>query len=165
MKALTYVGLALLTLGLQITVAPNLAIIGIRPNLMLVTLLAVTLRWRDSFVFVYAAALGVTLDSFSHGVLGVYGISFFAVAITARLVGQAMYEDSLLSATLVVFGLSLLEGVIFTSVFQVLDKQVGWGSWIFFRVLPGSVYNAALAPLVFLALGRLERWMKLQSRA
>lgn len=164
MKALTYFGLALLTLGLQITVVPSLAIWGVRPNLALVTLLALTLRWRDVFVFAYAAALGVALDSFSHGLLGAYGISFFAVSLVARLAGQAMYEDSILSATLVVFGLSLVEGIVFTSVFRVLDRDVGWWGWVFFRVLPGSVYNAALAPPVFLSLARLERWLKLQSR-
>jgi rod shape-determining protein MreD len=162
MKALVYAGLAFLSLGLQITVIPNLSIWGIRPDIVLVTLLAVTLRWRDTFIFVYAAALGVALDSFSHGLLGVYGISFFAVTFAARLAGAAMYEDNILSATLAVFGLSLIEGLGFVSIYKVLDKQVGWWSWMFFRVLPGSFYNAVCAPIVFLALAKLERWLKLE---
>lgn len=165
MKALMYAGLGLLTLGLQITVVPNLAIWDIRPNLVLVTLLAATLRWRDTFVFVYAAALGVALDSFTHGLLGVYGISFFAVSIVARLAGNAMYEDNIFSATIAVFGLSIVEGLVFVSVFRMLDRQVGWWGWVLLRVLPGSVYNAVCAPLVFIGLARLERWLRLQSRA
>ncbi len=162
MKALAYTGLALLTLGLQITVIPSLSLWGIRPNIVLVTLLAVTLRWRGTFVFVYAAALGVALDSFSHGLLGIYGISFFAVTFAARMAGAAMYEDNVLSAAIAVFGLSLVEGLAFVSVFKVVDKQVGWWSWMFFRVLPGSLYNAACAPFVFLALAKLERWLRLE---
>jgi rod shape-determining protein MreD len=164
MKALMYVGLALLTLGLQITVVPNLAVWGVRPNLVLVTLLAVALRWRDTFVFVYAALLGVALDSFSHGVLGVYGISFFGVALAARVAGGAMYEDNILSGTMAVFGLSLLEGIVFTSVFRVLDREVPWWNWVLARVLPGSLYNALLAPFVFMGLMRLERWLRVQAR-
>ncbi len=165
MKALIYACLALLTLALQITVIPSFAIWDIRPNLVLVTLLAATLRWRDTFMFVYAAAAGVALDSFTHGLLGVYGISFFVVSIAARLAGNAMYEDNILSATIAVFGLSIVEGLVFASVFRMLDREVGWWSWVLLRVLPGSVYNAAIAPLVFMGLARLERWLRMQSRA
>ena len=164
MKALIYAGLALLTLGLQITVVPSIAIWGIRPNLVLVTLLAIALRWRDTFVFVYAAVLGVALDSFSHGVLGVYGISFFGVALAARLAGNAMYEDNLVSGVMAVFGLCILEGIVFTSIFRVLDHGVPWWNWVLARVLPGALYDALLAPLVFMGLMRLERWLAVQAR-
>ena len=164
MKALLYSGLAVIALGLQITVIPTLALWGIRPNLVLVTLLAITLRWRDTFAFLYAAALGVALDSFTHSLLGVYGISFFIVALAARVAGNAMYEDNILSATIAVFGLSVLEGVAFVSIFRTLDRQVPWWSWVMFRVLPESLYNAVLAPFAFLALARLERWLRVQAR-
>jgi len=164
MKALLYAGLALLTLWLQITVVPSLAVWGVRPNLVLVTLLAVALRWRDTFVFAYAALLGVALDSFTHGVLGAYGLSFFAAALAARLAGGAMYEDNLLLGAVAVFGLCLLEGAVFAGVFRVLDRQIPWWNWIFTRVLPGSLYNALLAPLVLMGLMRLERWLAVQAR-
>jgi rod shape-determining protein MreD len=165
MKGALYAGLAFFALGLQITVVPNLSLWGVRPDLVLVTLLAVTIRWRDTFVFVYAAVLGVALDSFTHGVLGVYGISFFTAAIAARLATGAMYEDNVLSSTLAVFGLSLLEGIVFVSIFRGLDRQVPWWSWTLTRVLPEAFYNALIAPPVFIGLARLERWTRLQARS
>jgi rod shape-determining protein MreD len=164
MKAALYAGLAFLALGLQITVVPNLSLWGVRPDLVLVTLLAVTLRWRDTFVFVYAAALGVALDSFTHGVLGAYGISFFVVAMAARLGGGAM-EDNVFSATVAVFGLSLLEGIVFVSTFRALDRQVPWWSWTLTRVVPEAFYNALIAPAVFIGLAYLERRTRLQARS
>jgi rod shape-determining protein MreD len=165
MKGALYAGLAFLALGLQITVVPNLSLWGVRPDLVLVTVLAVTIRWRDTFVFVYAAALGVALDSFTHGVLGVYGITFFAAAIAARFVGGAMYEDNLFSSAAAVFGLSLLEGIVFVSIFHGLDRQVPWWLWTLTRVVPEAFYNALLAPVVFIGIARLERWTRLQARS
>ncbi|MFI5399551.1 MAG: rod shape-determining protein MreD [SAR324 cluster bacterium] len=165
MKALLYAGLALLALGLQITVVPDLALWGIRPDVVLVTVLAVTIRWRDRFVFVYAAALGVALDSFTHGVLGVSGISFFAAAVGARLVGGAMYGDNIVSSSIAVFALSLAEGIVFVTLFRILDPQVPWGSWTLTRVMPEAFYNALIAPAVFTGLARLERWTPLPARS
>jgi rod shape-determining protein MreD len=165
MKGVLYAGLALLALGLQITVVPNLSLWGVRPDVVLVTVLALTIRWRDTFVFVYAAGLGVALDSFTHGVLGVSGISFFAAAIAARLVGGAMYEDNILSSSIAVFALSLLEGVVFVTIFRMLDRHVPWWSWTLTGVLPGAFYNALIAPAVFAGLARLERWTPLHARS
>jgi len=165
MKGVLYAGLALLALGLQITVVPDLSIWGIRPDVVLVTVLAVTIRWRDKFVFVYAAALGVALDSFTHGVLGVSGMSFFAAAIAAQLVGGALYGDSLVSFSTAVFALSLLEGIVFVVIFRALDSQVPWGSWLLTRVVPEAFYNALIAPAVFIGIARLERWTPLHPRS
>jgi rod shape-determining protein MreD len=123
------------------------------------------LRWRDTFVFVYAAALGVALDSFTHGILGVYGIAFFAAAMAARFAGSAMYEDNIAASAIAVFGLSLLQGIVFVSVFRTLDRTVPWWGWTLGRVVPEAFYDALVSPLVFLALARLERWTRLQARA
>ena len=165
MKGFLYAGLGLLAVGLQITVIPDFALWGIRPNIVLVTVLALTLRWRDTFVFVYAAVLGMALDSFTHGLLGMYGIAFFTAAIAGRFAGGAMYEDNVVSATIVVFALSIVQGIVFVSVFKVFDRQVPWWGWTLARVLPEALYDAAIAPLVFIGIARLERWTRLQARA
>jgi rod shape-determining protein MreD len=165
MKGFLYAGLAFLALGLQITVIPTLAVWGVRPDLVLITVLAVALRWRDTFVFVYAAALGVALDSFTHGILGVYGIAFFAATLTARFAGNAMYEDNIISSAIAVFALSLLQGIVFVSVFRTLDRTVPWWGWTLTRVVPEAFYDALISPVVFVFLARLERWTRLQARA
>ena len=164
MKGFLYTSLGLLAVWLQITVIPDFALWGIRPNLVLVTVLALTLRWRDTFVFVYAAVLGMALDSFTHGLLGMYGIAFFTAAIAARFAGGAMYEDNVFSTTIVVFALSIAQGIVFVSVFKVFDRQVPWWGWTLTRVLPEALYDALIAPVVFMGIARLERWTRLQAR-
>ncbi len=162
MKLLLYVVLGLLGVWLQITLAPSLAIFGIKPNLALLTLLAAGVRWREPWLFIYAALVGLALDALTHGALGVYGISFFVTAIVARQAGGSIYENNAFTGILAVAALSVLQGLISTTLFYVLDAGVPWWRWTMLRVLPEAFYNALLAPLALLALERVERVARVQ---
>lgn len=160
MRALVYGGIGLGALWLQLTVAPLIAIAWVKPSFLLLTVLVAGLRWLDPWLFVYAAAAGLAQDVFSHGVLGIYGISFFAISFVARLAGTSIYEHNVVFNVLGVFGLSLAEGIIAVSVFNLLDPSVPWWGWLFGRVIPAALYNSLLSPLLFLGLERLERKLK-----
>ncbi len=164
MKPLAYVGIGLVALWLQVALGPYAELGGIKPNLPLVTVVLLGLRWMDPWLFVYAAAMGLAVDVFSHGVLGIYGISFFAVSFLARLAGTSLYENNVLFTALFVAGLSLAEGMIAVSLFKALDSGISWWSWVLGDVLPQAVYHAVLAVPVSWLLGRTERWLRLQGR-
>ena len=66
----------MVALGLQVTIAPSLSLWGQKPNLALIILLLLGFRWMDPWLFILGAAMGLAVDVFSHGILGVYGISF-----------------------------------------------------------------------------------------
>jgi hypothetical protein len=59
-----------------------------------------------------------------------------------------------------VLGLSLLDGFVAVTVLQWLDDGVPWWHWMLTGVLPGALVNALWSPLLFFALGRLERWVR-----
>ena len=79
MKVWVFLAIGVATLWLQLTVAPYLALFGLKPNLMLLAVLLLALRRQEPWMFVYAAVAGLALDVFSHGIIGVYGPSFFLV--------------------------------------------------------------------------------------
>lgn len=157
MKVLVHGVIGLLGLWLQSTVAPSIAIAHIRPNLMLLTLIVLVLRWPSPWLVIYGAAAGLALDSFSHGMLGVYAISFLLIAVATRMAGDAIYENNLLSSVLVVLAMTVLHGALALGIFRLLDASTPWWWWMLTRVIPEAVYTAALSPLVFLAHDRLER--------
>ncbi|HEX7929077.1 MAG TPA: rod shape-determining protein MreD [bacterium] len=157
MKALVHLLIGVLGLWLQTTLAPMIAIGGIRPNLMLLFLLILVLRWPSPWLFVFGALAGLALDSFSSGLLGVYALSFFAIAIIARMAGSAIYENNLISNIVVVFGLTLVHGGIALGIFRFLNPGVPWWWWMFSRVVPEALYTAACAPVVFWLHEKLER--------
>ncbi len=157
MNPLVYLAMGLSMLWLQVTLAGSMAIWGVAPNLLLLTVLLCGLRWQDRWQFAYAALAGLACDVFSHGMLGVYGLSFFLVSYAARLAGIAMYESNPLSLMVLVGGLSVMEGVLSTTIFNLLDGGAPWWHWLFTAVLPVALYHAVLTPLFLLAFERIER--------
>jgi rod shape-determining protein MreD len=160
MKVLVYLGMAIAVLWLQLTLPPLGSVYGVKPNLMLLTVLVIGLRWQEPFQFVYAALAGMTQDVFSHGILGIYGLSFFAIYFLARLAGSSFYENNLLFGSLAVLGLSVVEGAISLTLLNFLDSDIPWFYWMFTSVLPAALYNSLVSPLVFLAMGRMEGWVR-----
>ena len=160
MKFLIYAGIGIATLWLQLTLAPLVALFGMKANLLLLTVLVIGLRWSDPWYFLYGAIAGLAADVFSHGVLGIYGTSYFLVALLARLTGVSVYENSLLFGLVGVFGLSLAEGLISLSLLELLDSTVPWWAWLLTTAILNAAFNSLWSPLAFFALGRLEHLMK-----
>ncbi len=160
MRALVHGVIGVLGLWLQSTVAPSIAIGHIRPNLMLLTLVVLVLRWPSPWLVFYGALAGLALDSFSHGMLGVYAITFLLITVATRMSANAIYENNLLSSVLVVLAMTVLHGALALLIFKVLDTTTHWWWWMLTRVIPEGLYTAALAPLFFLAHDRLERRLR-----
>ena len=161
MKRWLYLGIGIGALWIQLTAFSWLSVFGIKPNLLLLTVLLLGLRWMEPWLFVYAVAAGLALDVFSHGILGVYGLSLFLTAFAALYVSHAIYENSLLFIVIAVTGLSLIEGVISITIFEILDPNTPWWNWLLARTLPVSVYHGILAPFLLWCIVRLERRLKL----
>jgi rod shape-determining protein MreD len=165
MKPLYAALVGLSAFWLQVTVAPSLTVFGVRPNLPLMTVSLVGMRWVHPGMFVYAALSGLALDSFSHGVLGVYGISFLVTAALANVAGLLIYEQNPLFIALAVLVLSAAESLVSLMLLEMLGSEVAWGAWLLGRALPASVYHAALTPVLVKGLDRLERFLRLTPTA
>lgn len=161
MKILFYTGIGITALWLQLTVVPLVELGGNKPNLPLITVLVMGIYWLEPWVFIYGALCGLALDVFSHGVLGIYALSYFGVSFLSRYAGISIYDNNILFGSLAVAGLSFVEGLASVTLFQTLDAGIPWWRWVFLHALPGAIYNGLAAPLVFLAFKRLGRWMRL----
>jgi len=157
MKALFYTGIGIAALWLQLTVAPLIEVGGVKVNLPLITMLVMGVYWLEPWVFVYGALSGLAMDVFSHGIVGIYALSFFGVSFLSRYAGMSLYENNILFGSIAVAGLSFVEGVVSITLLHTLDAGIPWWRWIFFHALPGALYNGLFAPLVFLVMIRLGR--------
>ena len=157
MKPLFAAGVGLAAFWIQVTLAPHLGVFGVRPDVLLITVILFGMRWVHPGLYIYAAIAGLAQDSFSHGVLGVYGISYLLTGALANAAGLLIYEQNWLFLVATVLALTLAEGLIVITVLQLLGSETAWLSWYFGRVVPQSVYHALLTPLVLWALRRLGR--------
>jgi len=160
MKILVYFIIGLISLWLQLTLAPMLEVGWLKPNFLLLTVIVAGLTWMDPWLFIYAAGVGLAQDVFSHGLIGLYGTSFFFVAIASRMVGTHIYEHNLIFHFLGVFGLSVFDGILSSTLYNFFDASVPWWGWLFKQVIPQSLYNGMLGPLMFIIFQRLENRLK-----
>jgi rod shape-determining protein MreD len=162
MKLLIYAGIGIVTLWLQLTVAPLIAPFGYKPDLLLLSVLVIGMRWLEPWLFLYGVWAGLAKDVFSHGALGVYGLSFFAISFLARYIGVSVYENSIVLGMASVFALSLVHGMLALTLFDWLDPSVPWWHWLFTEVVPTALVNALWSPVAFYGIARLERWVRPQ---
>lgn len=161
MKFWVYLGLGIIGLWLQVTLAPSLSIVGVRPNLLLISVLLLGMRWRDPWLFIYAVPAGLAMDTFSHGLLGLYGITFFVISFFSQMAGEEIYDNQPAITSLLVLGLSLTEGVFSLIILEFIDSRTVFWEFLLTSVLPASLYNAILAPFLVMGLIQLERTLKM----
>lgn len=161
MKFLLYSLTGLGAIWLQLTLVMSLGIGGVRPNLVLAVLVVLGLRWMDPWLFVFGALIGLTMDSFSHGMLGIYAMSYVVVALVTRYIGASVYENNLVFNLAGVFMFALLEGIVSLTILNYIDPELGWWMLLFTRVLPGALYTSLLGPPLFIGLKHLEKYFKI----
>lgn len=152
------IALALLAaVGLQIALASRLAIFGIVPNL--VFLVVVTLALVEGPVAGCVAGFvgGLLFDLLGASVVGPYALVFCVVGYIAGLLQANMFAEGWLLPVSVVFVAGLGAEIAYGLIMAVLDVGMPFGAALMTVMLPGAVYNTALAVLLYPLLTRLLR--------
>jgi len=149
--------LLLLLALVQATVLPELTLLGVKPELMLLTVLAWSLLRGPEEGLVWALLGGLVLDLFSGGPFGASALGLLAVSfISGRftvLVGQGSF---LLPMAAAAAG-TLLYQALFLLAVQLTRGAVPWTASLLRITLPSMAVNALLMPLVFQLLAWLDR--------
>jgi rod shape-determining protein MreD len=147
----------LVAVVLQIAVAPQLAVFGVVPNVIF--LVVVTLALVEGPVAGSVAGFigGLLFDLLGASVVGPYALVFTIVGYAAGLLQANMFAESWLLPVSVVFVAGLAAEIAYGLVAVVLD--VGTPFWYALGriMLPGAVYNTALAVLLYPVLARFLR--------
>lgn len=160
MRPLQLAALGVAVFWVQVTLAPAVSIFGVRPDLLLLVVILLGMRWVHPALYVFAAAAGLAQDSFSHGMLGVYGISFLITAGLANVTGLLIYEQNALVITAAVFALTLAHGIAALTVLDSIGSEMTWLGGFFATVAPQAVYHALLTPAILWAQRRLQRFSR-----
>lgn len=158
MKPLHVAVIGLAAFWLQVTLVPQISLFGVRPDLLLMSVVLLGMRWVHPGLYVYAALAGLALDSVSHGLLGVYGIGFLVTGALANLAGLLIYEQNTMIIMGAVAALTLAEGLVVLIVLDLMAGESHWLGWYFGAILPQAVYHAALTPLALWSVRKMSRW-------
>jgi len=152
-----FVALLLIVALLQATFLPQLKILGVKPELMLLSVLSWSLLRGAEEGLVWAFLGGLMLDLFSGGPLGASTLALLAVSFISGLIEPAVAHTSFLLPLVVALGGTLLYQGLFLSVVQLTRGTVLWGNSLFQVTLPSLAVNTLFMPVVFQALAWLDR--------
>jgi len=152
-----FVALLLIVALLQATFLPQLRILGVKPELMLLSVLSWSLLRGAEEGLVWAFLGGLMLDLFSGGPLGASTLALLAVSFLSGLIEPAVAHTSFLLPLVVALGGTLLYQGLFLSVVQLTRGTVLWGDSLLRVTLPSLAVNTLLMPVVFQALAWLDR--------
>lgn len=156
--------LVLIAAFFQSTLLEHIEVFNIRPNLLIVLVVIVSLLRSPVESAVMALLLGLTMDILMGKTLGWYALLFFLVSIPISMLNEKLYRDKILVLITFTFASSMLiEFMFFIIIF--MFKGYEYLPFIFWTIIiPEAVFNSILIlPLfkpvagVYNFLDRLDR--------
>jgi len=148
----------LLATALDTTIAPYLSLIGIRPDLVLLVVVATSIVRGGEEGIVWGILGGLLLDLYT----GLpFGLSIIALAITAYV--TKVGEDNLFSNILVLplaaaFVGTMIYDLILMAGLQAAGWSIDWGEELLHVVVPSAFLNAILMPVIYVIIRQLHYW-------
>lgn len=148
----------LLTVALlQATALPALEILGVKPELMLLMVLAWSLLRGVEEGLVWAFVGGLALDLFSGGPVGASALALLVVSFLSGLARGSVTRTSFMLPIGVALTGTLLYQTLFLLVIQFTRGTVPWIDSLFRMTLPSLAVNALLMPVIFWVMAWLDR--------
>jgi len=149
-----FVPLLLLMAILQTTLMSRMTIAGVKPDLMLMLVVAQTVFAGTLPGMLWGLVGGLFLDLLSGGSFNVLVLVLPMVAFVSGLMtGESLRHRFVLPLILVFVG-SLLQGGLVVLALQLADLPVFWSLGLASIVMQSATINTALMPLVYLAFNR-----------
>ena len=154
---LLVVGLMLIGALLNIVLNNYVQLGSLKINWILIIMLVLTFRHSTHLIPFLGILAGLICDALSHGIMGLYAISFFVTLLIARLLNKLFYANTFYTISLAVLSMSVFEGWISISILGMLGTEINQSSLVLSKVLPLSVLHGLGAPLILLGLMWCEK--------
>ncbi|HIC94541.1 MAG TPA: rod shape-determining protein MreD [Anaerolineae bacterium] len=150
---------AILLLGtvaiVQSTAIPHLAIMGVKPDLMLLVVMSWSLLRGGEEGLVWAFIGGLALDILSGAPFGASTLALMAVSFLSGLGEVRIFRTHIVLPLLTAFFATLVYDILFLLLLQMSGWPVAWLDNLVKVILPSALLNVALSPLVYQTL----RWL------
>lgn len=142
---------------LQATVVPVIPYVDIRPDLVLLLVLAWTMVRGTTESAAGALIGGLALDLFSPLPLGSHALALLLTIVPIGWLGAPFYRGNLAFPIGGAFLATVLYNMLLLVLSRILGQAVLWGGLLWRVVLPMALIEATLMPLVYWALDRIDR--------
>ena len=142
---------------LQSTILPHLKVKEAGLDLILIVVVYNGLYLNIQQAPLYGFLGGLAEDIFSGFLLGSNALSKTIIGFLIVAIERKIYKDNIITPGLLIFLVTLLEGVIFTFIFFILRVQFSPVKHWQTVVVPGAFYNSLAGTLMFFIFKKIEK--------
>ena len=142
--------LSFIIIGLWLNIVFNhyVQIVGLKINWILIFLLIQTFRQLNLGIAFFGILAGLILDALSHGIMGLYGTSFFLTLLITTQIKKVFFANTFTSISLAVFSMSIIEGLISSSILSIFEPELEISNLMLSATLPLSLLQGLITPVI-----------------
>ena len=142
--------LSFIIIGLWLNIVFNhyVQIVGLKINWILIFLLIQTFRQLNLGIAFFGILAGLILDALSHGIMGLYGTSFFLTLLITTQIKKVFFANTFTSISLAVFSMSIIEGLISSSILSIFEPELEISDLMLSETLPLSLLQGVITPVI-----------------
>ncbi len=142
--------LSFIIIGLWLNIVFNhyVQIVGLKINWILIFLLIHTFRHSKLGIAFFGILAGLILDALSHGIMGLYGTSFFLTLLITSQIKKVFFANTFTSISLAVFSMSIIEGLISSSILSIFEPELEISELMLSATLPLSLLQGLITPVI-----------------
>ena len=144
----TFLILMLIGLWMNIVFNHYVQIVGLKFNWILVFLLIQTFRQSNLGIAFFGILAGLIMDALSHGIMGLYGTSFFLTLLITNQVKRVFFANTLTALGLAVVSMSIVEGWISIIILSIFEPELELSNLILSVTIPLSLLHGLVAPII-----------------
>ena len=143
--------LGLMVIGVWLNIVFNnyIQIGGLKINWILIFMVILAFRHSKLVIRYVGILAGLVMDALSHGIMGLYGTSFFLTLLLISHLNKLFYANTFFGVSLDVIIMSIFEGWISISILGMLGTEINRSSLMLSTVLPLSFLHGLGAPVIF----------------
>jgi rod shape-determining protein MreD len=146
----------IVTMLLQVILAPNVAINDVIPNFALVFTVITAIRHDAARAQVVGFLLGLTYDLISQGPLGVMSLVLALLGYSAGSLGKSMLSGGWLLQLVILLVAAFFGELLHSVILAVIGYDSNFSMSLLMRVFPGTIYDAVFGLVIFPILARGE---------
>ncbi|MDY6967396.1 MAG: rod shape-determining protein MreD [Spirochaetota bacterium] len=124
-----------------------LRVVGVKPDLIFIVIIYLAYNFGSFFGEITGFIGGLLHDAVSNSPLGLLAFPKMIIAFFIGMFGRTILKDNILTISLMILTTSILKGIITLILCYIFHE--GRISTVVAVILPESLYNAVIAPLLF----------------
>ena len=141
-------GLMLIGVWLNIVFNNYVQIGGLKFNWILILMMILAFRHSKLIIGFVGMLAGLMMDSLSHGIMGLYGTSFFLTLLLISRLNKLFYANTFFGVSLAVIIMSIFEGWISLSILGIFEPGFELSNHMLTLTFPLALLQGLITPII-----------------